>query len=263
MKKLQQIGIWIALLAYLVIALAFASEKRSGNICSKIQVHINDSLEDKFVSEKYIAHFIHDLDQKVLGQPIKKVNIKKLEETITNKPIIKNTEVYFTGTGILHIEIDQRNPIVRVINHKGQNYYLDREGAIITLSSYYASHVLVASGSIYEFFEIPRTNWLKCPDKMDTQRNNSICEIFSMAKFINSDPFWKSQIEQIYLTKEGEYELIPRVGAHLIKLGPYENFREKMRNLRVFYKKGLNNVGWNQYLVINLKYDNQIICKKQ
>ncbi|SRR6056297_231505 len=263
MKKLKQIGVWLAILGYIVIALSFVSEKRTGNICSKIQVHIKDSLEDKFVSEKYIKHFIHDLDQKVLGQPIKKVNIQELEKSITQKPIIKNTEVYFTGTGILHIEVDQRNPIVRIINNKQQNYYLDKDGAIIPLSSYYASHVLVASGEIYEFFEVPRTNWLKCPSENKEKRNNSICEIFEMAKFINADPFWKSQIEQIYLTREGEYELIPRVGAHLIKLGKYENFKEKMRNLKVFYKKGLNNVGWNQYLVINLKYDNQIICKKQ
>jgi cell division protein FtsQ len=84
-----------------------------------------------------------------------------------------------------------------------------------------------------------------------------------MAKFIHNHPFWESQVEQIYLNKKGEYEIVPRVGAHLIKLGTYENYREKFRNLKAFYKKGLNNVGWNQYLIINLKYDNQIICKKR
>jgi cell division protein FtsQ len=70
-------------------------------------------------------------------------------------------------------------------------------------------------------------------------------------------------VEQIYLNEKGEYELIPRVGAHVVKFGSFENYREKFRNLKAFYKKGLNNVGWNQYLYINLKYDNQIICTKK
>ena len=84
-----------------------------------------------------------------------------------------------------------------------------------------------------------------------------------MARFINDHPFWKSQIEQVYVNNKGEYELIPRVGGHLIKLGSHSGYQKKLRNLKAFYLKGLNNVGWNQYLEINLKYDNQIICTKR
>jgi cell division protein FtsQ len=32
--------------------------------------------------------------------------------------------------------------------------------------------------------------------------------------------------------------------------------------LMTFYKEGLNKVGWNAYLTINLKYKNQIVCTK-
>jgi cell division protein FtsQ len=110
---------------------------------------------------------------------------------------------------------------------------------------------------------VARKDWLKCPEDKEKDKNFSICEIYELAKFIHNDPFWESQIEQIYRNDKGEYELIPRVGGHLILFGDYENYREKFRNLRAFYRKGLNNVGWNQYLKINLKYDNQIICTKR
>jgi cell division protein FtsQ len=246
-----------------VVALSFTAEKRKNTICSHIQVHIKDSLTDQFVTETEVTDFIHGLDEKVLGQPIKSINIQELEKSLIQKPDIKNTEVYFTASGDMNIDIDQRNPILRIVNKKGQSYYVDKEGFIMPLKSNYTSHVLIANGEILEFFELAKTNWLNCRNPNLNNKNYDICEIFELAKFINNNPFWKAQVEQIYLNEEGEYELIPRVGAHIIKFGEFENYREKFRNLKVFYKKGLNNVGWNQYLVINLKYDNQIICTKK
>jgi len=259
----MNISTWIAIFLYLTISLSFVTEKHKNTICSHINVHIQDSLQDKFITEEDITDFIHDLEQKVLGQPIKKINIRRLEQMISDKSVVRQTEIYFTGDGNLNIEIDQRNPIIRVVNRKGQSYYIDNNGVIIPVRGNKFSHTLIANGEIIEFFELAKTDLLKCPENRKSNKNYSICDIYEMAKFINQDPFWKSQIEQIYLNKKGEYELVPRVGAHLIKFGSFHNYREKFRNLRVFYKKGLNNVGWNQYLVINLKYDNQIICEKR
>ena len=44
------------------------------------------------------------------------------------------------------------------------------------------------------------------------------------------------------------------------------NKRIMIRNLEIFkafYEKGLNNVGWNNYTKINIKFENQIICTKR
>lgn len=263
MNKIKHIALWLGILLYLVLSLSFTGKKRKNTICSKIQVRVVDSLRDQFVTPDNIRDYLHDLDMKVLGEPVKNINTRELETYLNERNNIKETEVYFTADGNLHLEIDQRNPILRVINERGQSYYIDDEGAIVPFSGNYSSHVLVASGEIDEFFEVARKDWLKCPENKEKNKNYSICEIYELAKFIHNDPFWESQIEQIYRNDKGEYELIPRVGGHLILFGDYENYREKFRNLRAFYRKGLNNVGWNQYLKINLKYDNQIICTKR
>lgn len=263
MNRIKDIALWLGVLLYLIFSLSFTGEKRKNTICSKIQVTVLDSLKDRFVTEVSIRDYIHDLDIKVLGEPVKNINTQKLEDYLNERENIKETEVYFTADGNLHLDINQRNPIVRVVNERGQSYYIDDEGAIVPLSGNYSSHVLVASGDITEFFEVARKDFLKCPENKKDEKNYSICEIYELAKFIRDDPFWESQIEQIYRNKQGEYELIPRVGGHLIIFGEFENYKKKFRNLRAFYKKGLNNVGWNQYLKINLKYDNQIICTKR
>ena len=84
-----------------------------------------------------------------------------------------------------------------------------------------------------------------------------------MALFIDDNPFWKKQIEQLYVNSKQEYELIPRVGAHLILLGEADEFDRQLDQLWAFYQQGLNNVGWNRYEIINLKFRNQIVCTKK
>ena len=72
-----------------------------------------------------------------------------------------------------------------------------------------------------------------------------------------------AQIEQLYVNKEFEIELIPRVGNHRIVVGDATDIKTKLDKLKVFYDKGLNKTGWNEYSVINLKFANQVVCKKR
>jgi cell division protein FtsQ len=86
--------------------------------------------------------------------------------------------------------------------------------------------------------------------------------VYKLAEFITNDKFWNSQIEQIYVNNNYEFELIPRVGSHIIELGRAEDLNEKFENLKILYLRGFNNLGWNQYEKISLKYKNQVVCTK-
>ena len=55
----------------------------------------------------------------------------------------------------------------------------------------------------------------------------------------------------------------PRVGDHIVYLGKLDQFEDKLDRLKVFYKKALNEVGWNKYSRISLEFNNQIICTKR
>ena len=50
---------------------------------------------------------------------------------------------------------------------------------------------------------------------------------------------------------------------HIIFLGKPGDYEEKFERLKIFYKKGLNQVGWNKYSRISLEFSNQIICTKK
>ena len=90
-----------------------------------------------------------------------------------------------------------------------------------------------------------------------------IDDVFKVAEFIRTDPLWHAQIEQLYVNKELEIELIPRVGNHRIVVGDATDLKKKLDKLKIFYKKGLSKTGWNEYSVINLKFANQVVCKKR
>jgi cell division protein FtsQ len=95
-----------------------------------------------------------------------------------------------------------------------------------------------------------------------TRSLHTIYDVYKLASFITGDSFWKSQIEQIYVNRNYDFELIPRVGSHVIELGKVEDLEEKFENLKILYLRGFNRIGWNKYEKISLKYKNQVVCTK-
>ena len=87
--------------------------------------------------------------------------------------------------------------------------------------------------------------------------------LFSLVKFIDEHAFWKAQIMQIHGEVNGDLILIPRVGYQQIIFGKAVNIEEKFSKLKLFYEKGISEKGWNNYLQINLKFKNQIVCIKK
>ena len=262
MKKFLKIGGWVLLSVCIVVALGFVETVQNKKVCTNIKIEIDHSNGNYFVDQEDIdAMVYHEMDT-VVGRPISEINAERLEYKINNHPAISNTEVYKTIDGELHIQVSQRTPIVRVFSYKGDSYYLDSTGRVMPPSDKFTSRVFVANGFIFDsFLDISHVNARTMSDSL--QNKTLIDDIFRMAEFIRKDELWDAQIEQLYVNKDFEIELIPRVGNHRIVVGDATNIKSKLDKLKVFYKKGLSKTGWNEYSVINLKFANQIVCKKR
>ena len=157
MKIVRNILVWVLIVLYIVFAMGFVREKRGEILCHDIEVEILDSIINGFITESDIKDFFHESDMHIIGSPVTSINSKVLELKLKQYSSVKNAEVYVTLEGDIRVEIDQRNPILRVINKRGQSYYIDQEGTIMPLSSKYSSHVLIANGNIIEHYEVNRT----------------------------------------------------------------------------------------------------------
>jgi cell division protein FtsQ len=87
-------------------------------------------------------------------------------------------------------------------------------------------------------------------------------ELFKVASFVDNDAFLKAFIEQIFVRADNELVLVPKIGKQIIIFGNSENLEEKFNKLKVFYKEGLNLIGWSKYSSIDVRFKSQVICKK-
>jgi cell division protein FtsQ len=257
MKKFKVITSWSILVIYLVLILSFVLEKSEETRIGKIEVLITDSLQNRFLSTKEVLRLIQPDQSKILGTPDKDVNTAEIEKLIYAHPIVKQVNVYKTASGTLHIDISQRQPLIRIINAWNDDYYIDTEGRIMPWSGKFTAFVPVANGDI---------RYRLIRGKEYDVRDSSLGllhDLYKMGLFLKQNRFWGSQIEQIYVNNQHDIELIPRVGAHLIIFGNMENAEGKFEKLDAIYRTGFGNVGWNGYETINLKFKNQVICSKR
>jgi len=262
MKKWISYFIAVFWIAGLLIVLGFSRSKQKNKTCSGMDIQIDHRSGNFFVVEEDIhAMVYHEIDT-LMGRPIDEINSNQLEYKLNNHPSIERTEVYKTLEGTLKIEVIQRKPIVRIFNREGESFYLDRHGKPMPTSTKYTSRVMVANGYISDgLVDVHQSGSGKEADS--SKQRKILEEIFTLAAFIHADKFWKAQIEQLYVNKELDFELIPRVGNHRIVFGDATFIEEKFNKLKIFYHEGLSKTGWNEYSVINLKYANQVVCKKR
>jgi cell division protein FtsQ len=185
--------------------------------------------------------------------------VTEIESRINVLRELKEAEVYITIDGIMHVYVDQRNPVMRVMPENGGDYFVDEEGVVVRRRNLYSPRLHIVSGNVNI-----SSAMLNGVSVLDTSIKNSILkDIYHLINYINDDNFWSAQIDQIYVDGNDEIDLIPRVGNQLVHLGTAENFEGKLRNLEVFYDKVLPEVGWNKYSLINLEFKDQIVCKKR
>jgi cell division protein FtsQ len=263
MKQVRNIMFLVAIIAYIIVVSGFIGVKEKTQHIGGLKIRIVDSTENQFILTDDIIDLLDDYHFAPVGKESYTVDLEKIENSLKRKQIIEHAEVFITEPGIVHVEISQKTPFVRIFNRNGQGYYLDRQGNIIPLTRSFSPFVIVASGYIAEPFNVSKTlNIMEVKHDSIARSLHTIYDVYRLADFITRNDFWNSQIEQIYVNNKYEFELIPRVGSHVIELGRVEDLEEKFENLRILYLRGFNNLGWNQYEKISLKYKNQVVCTK-
>lgn len=205
------------------------------------------SSEDSFLNSEEIFDLTNDIinDSSI-------IDLNYLEEKIKSNKFIKDIEIYNNLNNVINININQFKPYARLINNIGDDYYIDKNGEIFPVSNKYSERVLLI------FF--------KNHKNIDKEKNINFFqngnEIFKLINYINSNDFYKKQISQINVLKDGEIIMIPQITKQRIYFGNTDNMEIKFKKLELFYKNILPTKGWNYYESVNLKFKNQIVCNK-
>jgi cell division protein FtsQ len=231
--------------------------------CRNVEIRINYGAADMLVTKQDIDTIVLKTAGMLKGKPLGYINTGSIEQAIRQQPYVAKVKVYENNEGTLFIDIRQREPLLRIINRKYESFYLDESGALLPVNPDFSARVLVANGVIDDsYMKNPgyRVNVMAMSDSVFY--DSLLTNLYRLTMYINHDRFLKAQIAQIYVNEFNEFELIPRIGNHVILLGNAEDLDDKFTKLYAFYKLGLNKIGWNKYNVINIKYKNQVVCSK-
>ncbi|RAJ31613.1 cell division protein FtsQ [Pedobacter cryoconitis] len=241
---------WIFCLGGIVTLMSFVSVKKHTVNITNVKILIPGA--DNFIEREEIDAILKQSQGQLIGRKLEEINLHAIEEKIKSNPYIALSTVYADMDGVIHIEISQRQPLLRIISSSGQDFYIDKNGLKMPVSPNFTANVVVANGKILEHFS----------GRVDTLITKMASDLYKTALFLKKDTLWDSQIEQIFVNDKDDIELIPRVGNQRIILGNADSLQTKMTNLMTFYKEAMPKVGWDTYKTINIKYTNQIVCEK-
>jgi cell division protein FtsQ len=251
-KKILFSVFWVLLGVSVIVLLGAAVKKKETERCSKIEISITGAYNNIFIDKYDVLKIIEGLH---LGKPegalVKNFSLTKMESALEQNVWIKNAEVFFDNNNVLWINIFEREPIARIFTSKGNSFYIDTSLTMIPLSDKFSARLPVFTGLVEDSSSMPKHDTLLLND------------IKKMSTFIATDSFWMAQVDQVNILKDKTFELIPKLGNHVIMFGNATNYSDKFDNLKTFYKTVIPKVGLNKYSRLDIQYKGQVIAVKR
>jgi cell division protein FtsQ len=222
-------------------------------LCKEIDVKINNSEVAKLITVGDIRRMIEQSKVAGKGRPLDDEVIRKTAKLVASQSYVKNTTVYQTGDSVLHVELEQRIPVLRIMTPSG-SCYLDNAGIAFPVSARYSYDVPLTTGKI----RLPAAG--KTLSDPVFARN-----LLEFADFVARVPFWNAQIQQIDVDENRNVEFVVCSDNHLIRFGQLQGYEEKLNNLLTFYKEVnpyYRNANEARYTVLDLRFRKQIVAVK-
>lgn len=259
-RVLAMLVIIIILITIVVGANIFVRNQK----IDRLDISISYGISDTIIRNETIRKELEDKFGKFTLKERKDVEAKDIEGFLMNKPYVEKADVFQTLKGILKIEIIQRQPVLRVCTHKQKQFYIDREGKIIEIKSDQATDVIVASGYIDINATMLKKGIIETISINDKKGlDKTLANVFLIAQRLQNDSILNYQIDQIYINKNGSFELIPKIGNYIIKIDEEVDLETQLVKLSYLYKESFTRIGWDNYSVVDLRYRNQVVCTKK
>lgn len=227
------------LIVALVFLFGFSNYRNeTKTVTSEVIFEQGDNL---FMSYEMVNKLLIQNQKHVKNQAKSLINLSSLEKQVLAHPMVENATTFLTIDGQLKTSVKQRTPIGRVRTNS-ESYYIDRQGQKMPLSSNYSARVPIITG-------------LLVTENME--------DIYRLLTYIKRDEFLKKQIVGIDKSAENDFLLLTRIGDHKINLGGIEDLEVKFKNLKAFYNHTMTDKTIENYKIINLKYNNQVVCTKK
>lgn len=255
-KKFLFFAMWVAIISGMCVLFIAAMSRQKRDICKDYTIEIKGERSANFFLDKAgITRLLKtSAHGAIKGQSKADINLQKMEDLLEDNVWIKEAQLYFDNQAVLHVIVEEREPVARVFTGKGRSFYVDKE-----------EHTMPLSDKIF----IKPPVFTGFPDKKLTAKVDSILlhEISAVAQYITGNPFWSAQVAQIDIISDcgtgcWQFEMIPVVGNHVIKFGNGDNVADKFDRLFTFYQQVLGRTSIDKYKTIDVRFDGQVVGSK-
>ncbi len=259
MKKIKDIKlpnakkpITVALMGIIMFLLiGFVERNQHDKLCNNIAVEIDNQLENHFINEQdLVALITQNGNKQIIGAPLYKLPLKKIEQEVTNHIYVEDAEVYKDLKGNLVVKVVQNRPIARIVRPYAPDAYISEHGEILPVSDRYTARVIIVKGQLSE----------RIIEEGLTEKNKGD-DLLKLLKYLQTNNWWQAQIAEISLDRLGNITMYPQIGKQEIYFGRAEKLDEKFNKLDIFFKQILPYKGWNHYKKVNVNFKDQIICE--
>jgi cell division protein FtsQ len=196
--------------------------------------------DNLFVTHETVSKLLIQNQESVANKPKDIIDLNRLESALNSNPMIKQAQVFMSVDGLITAEIEQKKPIARVSTNA--SYYIDETGSFMPLSTNRTARVPLITGFI---------------------EKNDLVNVYVVAKKIQTDDFLLKHVVVIHQNQDQTIDLKFRSQDFNIHLGTLKLLDKKINNLKAFYKKAMKDKTLDNYKLVNLKFDKQVICTKK
>ncbi len=243
-------SLWCCIGAGIIVLLVAAVRKEDKQKCKGMFVAINGVSNNFFVDKQDIMQAINEyIDGSPVGKPVSILNLKALENDLQKNVWVKKAQLFFDNNTKLQVIITEREPVARVFSTTGTTFYIDSSITMLPLSDKFSARLPVFTG-------FPS-------DKMVLRKADSalLREVYQVSMAIQQDSFLMAMIDQVDITAQRTFEIMPKIGNTIIALGDGQDAAEKFAKLKMFYKEVIAKAGWNKYSMVDVQYKGQIVAR--
>lgn len=224
-------------------------------VCSGVSITIKPS-SLAFVNKEHITHMLQYFSARALvGTPYRSVDTHHMEQHLTKHDYIASCQIHKDLSGTLHVQVTQEIPLARLLTGRQGDYYLMSSGILVPVSIDYTERVVVIE---YPSFAVGKQEIFA--------RSAHGLSLFYLADRLYHDAFWREQIAQVSIGRNGTVSLYPQLTRQVAFLGDLallpKQLESQLSRLKVFYTQILPSKGWDFYQAVDVRYDNQIIGRR-
>ncbi|MBQ5844434.1 MAG: hypothetical protein IIW52_06230 [Alistipes sp.] len=152
-KAIFFVTLWAAIVAYTIYCSILVRRHHREQVVERLAIEIVDSTASKqLINSQRVREMLFEQGIATINTPVGLVDTKAIKETICSHGFVDDVDIYASYSGTLHISINQRTPIMRLLVD-GYNLYITADGFVFRAPEQSALYVPVVTGSYRPQFD--------------------------------------------------------------------------------------------------------------